>query len=569
MANVKTYSKNISVPGLPDTTNIQDTQLRLYLDRLNNSFNSIHEAVNALQDSSDIKSIIAALLKNSDFLNFLNKSATEIAQTEAKKEIEKNEKIKSSKNKVLLSITAVPASLTMKPDQGAETLELSYFPDDVLNYQRGVTWSSSNNEVATVDQNGNVTPQAIGECVIEAVSTYNTNIAAYCNVSVAESFNITVYANYGWSSVAGAVVYTEEASPSESDPVWNTNSEIMVTVPVDSTEEEAKQQAASGLVYAIDERDFFVSQTKKVYWRNQDKDLVDDKNNVIDCYQASIAGSKDTDNIRFYLTANDDDSGVKELFSKAYLGDASEATEAEKKEFSKQNCLIAENIKFETFSDKKPLWKIVEYKTRNNIDEEWIDHYSGASVYMVATGQSVTLSYYDSVVLDERVSKTFIEITTYDGRFPCWVGKDIWDGGLGGGVFVGCSTYKPYVEVNEDGEEYIHSGVDNDGDARIKRRNSENMWQVFEYNGILYEAFSAYGIDASIFDFAQFFAWSTPPNTSNNETLFTMSEEYPEQYGTVSNNNFQETGAVLQSGNGVFSITVNSEVFYSTANFGA
>ncbi len=59
-------------------------------------------------------------------------------------------------------------------------LEENTLPDET------VTWSSSNTSVATVDQNGLATSQAVGECNIIATSNTDTNIKGNCSLSVVD-----------------------------------------------------------------------------------------------------------------------------------------------------------------------------------------------------------------------------------------------------------------------------------------------------------------------------------------------------------------------------------------------
>ena len=64
--------------------------------------------------------------------------------------------------------------------------------------QKGVTWSSSNEKVATVDENGNVTAVNNGICKITATTTDGTNKTASCDVKVdikakSISFSLTSY----------------------------------------------------------------------------------------------------------------------------------------------------------------------------------------------------------------------------------------------------------------------------------------------------------------------------------------------------------------------------------------
>ena len=65
----------------------------------------------------------------------------------------------------------------------SETLSITYSPADA-NTGKGVTWSSGNESVATVNANGNVTGIAAGTAIITVTSTTNPAITASCTVTV-------------------------------------------------------------------------------------------------------------------------------------------------------------------------------------------------------------------------------------------------------------------------------------------------------------------------------------------------------------------------------------------------
>ncbi len=65
----------------------------------------------------------------------------------------------------------------------SETLVVSYNPSDTPN--QGHTWGSSNPEIATVDESGKVTAEAIGECTVTARSLTG-NVTTTCNVKVVD-----------------------------------------------------------------------------------------------------------------------------------------------------------------------------------------------------------------------------------------------------------------------------------------------------------------------------------------------------------------------------------------------
>lgn len=68
--------KNI-IPGLPDTTNIADPQLRLFLDRIKQSINGLYEQISV---TADIDQLSAALMKNNTFRKSLEKTISVTGQ---------------------------------------------------------------------------------------------------------------------------------------------------------------------------------------------------------------------------------------------------------------------------------------------------------------------------------------------------------------------------------------------------------------------------------------------------------------------------------------------------------
>ena len=70
--------------------------------------------------------------------------------------------------KAVQSVTVEPASVTLKLDKPTTTLSVTVLPEDA--HQNTVTWSSSDEDVATVDQNGNVNAVAPGTATITATA---------------------------------------------------------------------------------------------------------------------------------------------------------------------------------------------------------------------------------------------------------------------------------------------------------------------------------------------------------------------------------------------------------------
>ncbi len=79
------------------------------------------------------------------------------------------------------SITLDKTEISLEATETA-TLVASILPELATN--KSVTWTSSNDAVATVDANGVVTAIAVGEATITATTTDGTNLSASCKVTV-------------------------------------------------------------------------------------------------------------------------------------------------------------------------------------------------------------------------------------------------------------------------------------------------------------------------------------------------------------------------------------------------
>ena len=82
---------------------------------------------------------------------------------------------------IATSLTLDNEVLEMYPGDTVE-LTATVLPDNTTN--KVVTWTSSDNEVATVDENGNVTAVSIGSATISATTTDGSNLTATCEVTV-------------------------------------------------------------------------------------------------------------------------------------------------------------------------------------------------------------------------------------------------------------------------------------------------------------------------------------------------------------------------------------------------
>ena len=118
-----------------------------------------------------------------------------------------------------------------------ETLQLTatVMPEDATN--RMVTWNSSNEAVATVDENGLVTAVAPGSAVITAMTTDGSDLNASCNVTVlqgivlAESIKLNVTTaglNEGSTLQLTATVLPEDCD--NKSVIWASNNPSVATV---------------------------------------------------------------------------------------------------------------------------------------------------------------------------------------------------------------------------------------------------------------------------------------------------------------------------------------------------
>ena len=91
---------------------------------------------------------------------------------------------------------------------GTKTLEVTYTPSN-CNQNKGVTWTSSNTTVATINSSsGVITPKKAGQTVITATSTFNTNFTSSCTLSVVDNLDEWTILMY----VCGANLESDYAS---------------------------------------------------------------------------------------------------------------------------------------------------------------------------------------------------------------------------------------------------------------------------------------------------------------------------------------------------------------------
>lgn len=140
--------------------------------------------------------------------------------------------IGGSEEKEIESVT-LPASLEIKVGE-TSTLTAVILPEDASD--KTLTWSSSDENVATVDENGKVTAVKAGNAVITA--TASNNVSASCELTVAEisDFTITDGVLTGYTGSAKNVVIPDGVKViGEGSSVFGNEIES-VTIPASVTE---------------------------------------------------------------------------------------------------------------------------------------------------------------------------------------------------------------------------------------------------------------------------------------------------------------------------------------------
>ena len=84
------------------------------------------------------------------------------------------------------SIVLSETTFAMQPDE-MKTLTATVLPDNAEN--KAVTWKSSNDNVAEVNQNGRVLANGVGSCVITCSATDGSGVKAECQIKVGGSDN--------------------------------------------------------------------------------------------------------------------------------------------------------------------------------------------------------------------------------------------------------------------------------------------------------------------------------------------------------------------------------------------
>ena len=134
-------------------------------------------------------------------------------------------------------------SITLTADRTTDDLEVNdtvnltvvYNPEDTTDDKK-VTWSSSDEDVATVDENGVVTAVAGGTATITATSTVNENITATCDIKVLKhttgiSLNPSeIELVKGETSDPLAVTFDPADTDDSKELIWTSSDDTVATV---------------------------------------------------------------------------------------------------------------------------------------------------------------------------------------------------------------------------------------------------------------------------------------------------------------------------------------------------
>ena len=113
------------------------------------------------------------------------------------------------------------------------TLVATVLPE--LTTNKSVTWTSSNEAVATVNNNGEVTAIAVGEAIITVTTTDGTNLSATCKVTVVPTMAETIKLDKAEISLEATETATLVASvlpelTTNKSVVWTSSNEAVATV---------------------------------------------------------------------------------------------------------------------------------------------------------------------------------------------------------------------------------------------------------------------------------------------------------------------------------------------------
>ena len=127
-----------------------------------------------------------------------------------------------------------PSISRYSDNMGTVQLNATVSPSNAAN--KALTWSSSNNNVATVSSSGLVTLKGVGTAVITCASVSNPSVIARCNVNVMQavtgiSLNTTSVNGYSYAKQTATLQPTVSPSNAANKAVtWSTSDPSVVTV---------------------------------------------------------------------------------------------------------------------------------------------------------------------------------------------------------------------------------------------------------------------------------------------------------------------------------------------------
>ena len=135
----------------------------------------------------------------------------------------------------LTSITLSPATLSFTVgDTNSQKLNATLEPEDAMN--RKIVWSSTDENVAKVNESGEVTAVGKGTCIIKATSEKNASVYGSCSVTVSEveveSISLdkeTLKVGIGKTSEALVVTFTPTNATNKTI-TWSSSSDSIATV---------------------------------------------------------------------------------------------------------------------------------------------------------------------------------------------------------------------------------------------------------------------------------------------------------------------------------------------------
>ena len=130
------------------------------------------------------------------------------------------------------SITLDKTEVELEATQTA-TLVATVLPE--LTTNKSISWSSSNESIATVDENGVVTAVAVGEATITATTTDGTNLSSSCKVTVVPTLAETITLDKTEISIEATETATLVATvlpelTTNKSVTWTSSNEAVATV---------------------------------------------------------------------------------------------------------------------------------------------------------------------------------------------------------------------------------------------------------------------------------------------------------------------------------------------------